>query len=60
MNSLNADAVYVRALCVYSTDLERGLEYLKRAITLDPDHSKTKALLLKLKIFKEKEEAGIT
>lgn len=60
INSSNADAVYVRALCVYPTDLERGLDCLKRAIALDPDHKKTKALAFKLRRFKEKEETGIT
>lgn len=51
--------MYIRALCVYSSDLEKGMEYLKRAIVLDPDHSKSKALALNLKRFKEKEKAGI-
>lgn len=59
INPLSSDAMYIRALCVYSSDLEKGMEYLKRAIVLDPDHTKSKALALKLKRFKEKEKAGI-
>lgn len=59
VNPSSADAVYIRALCIYPTDLDRGLKCLKKAIVLDPDHSKSKTLALKLKNFQEREKSGV-
>lgn len=55
----NADAIYVRALCLNKEDYERGIELMKRTVELDPDHEKAKTMLRKMKTFKQKEEIGI-
>lgn len=55
---LNADAAYIRALCVCNKDLEQGLKSLKAVVISDPDHKKAKSMLKRFKIFKEKENSG--
>uniref|UniRef100_A0AAG5DES2 J domain-containing protein n=1 Tax=Anopheles atroparvus TaxID=41427 RepID=A0AAG5DES2_ANOAO len=59
MNSANADAIYVRGLTLYYCDnLEKGLLHFERALLLDPDHKKAKAMRQKAKQLKEKKESG--
>ncbi|XP_053675830.1 dnaJ homolog subfamily C member 7 isoform X1 [Anopheles nili] len=59
MHSNNADAIYVRGLTLYYSDnLEKGLLHFERALMLDPDHKKAKAMRQKAKQLKEKKEAG--
>ncbi|XP_058125350.1 dnaJ homolog subfamily C member 7 isoform X2 [Anopheles ziemanni] len=58
-NSANADAIYVRGLTLYYCDnLEKGLLHFERALMLDPDHKKAKAMRQKAKQLKEKKETG--
>ncbi|XP_055600895.1 dnaJ homolog subfamily C member 7 isoform X2 [Uranotaenia lowii] len=58
-NSTNADAIYVRGLTLYYSDnLEKGLLHFERALQLDPDHKKAKAMRIKAKQLKERKEKG--
>uniref|UniRef100_A0A182TWZ8 J domain-containing protein n=1 Tax=Anopheles melas TaxID=34690 RepID=A0A182TWZ8_9DIPT len=58
-HSTNADAIYVRGLTLYYSDnLEKGLLHFERALMLDPDHKKAKAMRQKAKQLKEKKESG--
>lgn len=55
----NADAIYVRGLCLYYSDnLDKGLVHFQRTLTLDPDHSKARNLRVKAKSLKEKKQTG--
>ncbi|XP_058059184.1 dnaJ homolog subfamily C member 7 isoform X1 [Anopheles bellator] len=58
-HSTNADAIYVRGLTLYYSDnLEKGLLHFERALMMDPDHKKAKAMRLKAKQLKETKESG--
>uniref|UniRef100_A0A182PZF8 J domain-containing protein n=1 Tax=Anopheles farauti TaxID=69004 RepID=A0A182PZF8_9DIPT len=58
-HSTNADAIYVRGLTLYYGDnLDKGLLHFERAVMLDPDHKKAKAMRQKAKQLKEKKETG--
>lgn len=58
-NSTNADAIYVRGLTLYYSDnLDKGLLHFERALQLDPDHKKAKAMRIKAKQLKERKEKG--
>lgn len=59
-NPSNADAIYVRALCISHKDYDRGVKIMEKAVKFDPDHEKAKAMLRKMRKFKEKEEMGNT
>lgn len=57
-DSSSAEAVYIRALCLYQEDWEQGLKCLENVIRLDPDHRKAKAMISKIRRFQEKEKTG--
>lgn len=58
-DSSNAEAVYVRGLCLYYKDnLEKGLIHFERALSLDPDNKNAREMRLKAKNLKEKKELG--
>lgn len=58
-DSSNAEAVYVRGLCLYYSDnLEKGLIHFQRALALDPDNANARAMRIKAKGLKEKKEKG--
>lgn len=58
-DSTNADAVYVRGLCLYYGDnLEKGLTHFQRVLTLDPEHKNAKIMRVKAKNLKERRENG--
>lgn len=58
-DSTNAEAVYVRGLCLYYNDnLEKGLVHFQRALALDPDNANARAMRIKAKGLKEKKEKG--
>jgi DnaJ family protein C protein 7 len=58
-NPQNSDAIYVRGLTLYYSDnLEKGILHFERALTLDPDHKKAKAMRVKSKSLKDKKEKG--
>lgn len=59
-NPSDADAIYVRALCLIQEDFERGKLVMEKVIKFDPDHEKAKIMLRKMKKLKEKEELGNT
>lgn len=59
-DKLNADAVYVRALCMYYNDDERATELLKQLLRSDPDHEKCKIALRRSKLLRQKKEEGNT
>lgn len=55
----NADAVYVRGLCLYYSDnLDKGLVHFQRVLTLDPDHKMAREMRLRAKNLKERKETG--
>ncbi|XP_055298349.1 dnaJ homolog subfamily C member 7-like isoform X2 [Sitodiplosis mosellana] len=54
----SADAVYIRALCLYEKDWELGLKYFENVLILDPDHKKTIKRILTLRKFKQKDKIG--
>ncbi|XP_033248593.1 dnaJ homolog subfamily C member 7-like [Drosophila miranda] len=59
MDSTSADAIYVRGLCLYYKDnLEKRILHFERALTLDPDHYKSKQMRSKCKQLKEMKENG--
>jgi len=58
-DSSNAEAIYVRGLCLYYNDnLEKGLIHFERALSLDPDNKNTREMRFKAKNLKEKKEEG--
>lgn len=58
-DSVNAEAVYVRGLCLYYNDnLDKGLQHFERALQLDPDNSKARLMRVKAKKLREKKEKG--
>lgn len=58
-DSSNAEAVYVRGLCLYYSDnLEKGLIHFERALSLDPDNKNAREMRFKAKNLKEKKERG--
>ncbi|XP_043862281.1 dnaJ homolog subfamily C member 7-like [Drosophila santomea] len=59
LDTTSADAIYVRGLCLYFTDnLDKGILHFERALTLDPDHHKSKQMRSKCKQLKEMKENG--
>lgn len=59
LDAANADAVYVRGLCLYYSDnLDKGLAHFARALALDPDHKLARAMRLRAKRLKEQKEHG--
>lgn len=58
-DSVNAEAVYVRGLCLYYNDnLDKGLQHFERALQLDPDSSKARLMRVKAKQLRDKKEKG--
>lgn len=59
-DSSNAEAVYIRGLCLYYNDnLEKGLIHFERALSLDPDNKNAREMRFKAKNLKEKKERGM-
>lgn len=59
IDTTSADAIYIRGLCLYYSDnLDKSILHFERALQLDPDHKKAKAMRNKSKLLKEKKEAG--
>ena len=43
MDSMNADAVYVRGLCLYYQDqLDKAFQHFQQVLRLAPDHKKAR------------------
>lgn len=58
-DSSNADAVYIRGICLYFQDnLDKSIVHFVRVLSLDPDHQKAKLYRIKARSLKEKKEKG--
>lgn len=58
-NSRNADALFVRGLCLYYQDYEEeAFKCFTNALKVDPDHKKAKAIRKKAKLLKSTKDAG--
>lgn len=58
-DSTNADAIYVRGLCLYHEDnVDKAILYFQQVLRLAPDHAKAKAVYKKSKNLKQKKEDG--
>lgn len=58
-DSSNADAVYIRGICLYFQDnLDKSIVHFVRVLSLDPDHQKAKLFRIKARTLKEKKEKG--
>jgi len=60
-DNLNADAIYVRGLCLYYEDnVDRAFSHFTQVLRFAPDHVKAKEIYKKAKSLKTKKEAGNT
>lgn len=60
-NNLNADAIYIRGLCLYYQDnIDKAITHFQSVLQLAPDHQKALDAYKKTKILKLKKEAGNT
>ncbi|XP_065191221.1 dnaJ homolog subfamily C member 7-like [Sycon ciliatum] len=58
-DNLNADANYVRALCIYySDDIDKAVRLLTQILRSDPEHSKSKVVLRLARQLAQKKEDG--
>ncbi|KAM7332755.1 hypothetical protein ACRRTK_009463 [Alexandromys fortis] len=59
MDSTNADALYVRGLCLYYEDcIEKAVPFFVRALRMAPDHEKACIACRNAKALKAKKEDG--
>ncbi|XP_017139419.1 dnaJ homolog subfamily C member 7-like [Drosophila miranda] len=55
----SADAIFVRGLCLFYTDnVEKCIPHFEHALLLDPEHEKSKQMLIKAKKVKAMREEG--
>merc|ERR1712050_324965 len=60
-DNLNADAIYVRGLCLYYEDnVDRAFSHFTQVLRFAPDHVKAKEIYKKAKSLKTKKEEGNT
>lgn len=60
-DNLNADAIYVRGLCLYYEDnVDRAFTHFTQVLRLAPDHTRAKEIYRKAKLLKQKKEEGNT
>jgi len=60
-DNMNADAIYVRGLCLYYEDnVDRAFTHFQQVLRFAPDHSKAKEIYRKAKALKTKKEEGNT
>ena len=58
-DNLNADANYIRALCLYyKDDVEKAVKMLTQILRSDPDHAKSKVVLRLARQLNQKKEDG--
>ncbi|CAG2240098.1 DNAJC7 [Mytilus edulis] len=58
-DSLNADAIYVRGMCLYYNDnVDKAYQHFQKVLRLAPDHSKAKEIYKKAKALNAKKEEG--
>jgi len=59
MDNMNADAIYIRGLCLcYEDSVEKAFTHFQRVLRLDPDHQKAKDIYKKARVLKQKKEEG--
>ncbi|XP_022103561.1 dnaJ homolog subfamily C member 7-like isoform X2 [Acanthaster planci] len=55
----NADAIYVRGLCLYYQDnMDKAIQHFQQTLKLAPDHSPARIAFKKCKLLKSKKEEG--
>lgn len=55
----NADAMYVRGLCLYYEDnLDKAFSHFQQVLRLAPDHHKAKEVYKRAKLLKQKKDEG--
>jgi len=58
-DNMNADAIYVRGLCLYYEDnVDRAFTHFTQVLRFAPDHVKAKEIYRKAKTLKQKKEEG--
>jgi DnaJ family protein C protein 7 len=61
MDHMNADAIYVRGLCLYYEDnVDKAFTHFQQVLRLAPDHQKAKDVYKKAKLLKQKKDEGNT
>jgi len=61
IDNMNADAIYVRGLCLYYEDnVERAFSHFAQVLRFAPDHVRAKEIYKKAKSLKSKKEEGNT
>uniref|UniRef100_A0AAQ4R165 DnaJ (Hsp40) homolog, subfamily C, member 7 n=1 Tax=Gasterosteus aculeatus aculeatus TaxID=481459 RepID=A0AAQ4R165_GASAC len=61
IDSTNADALYVRGLCLYYEDcIEKAVQFFVQALRMAPDHDKARLACRDAKALKAKKEEGNT
>jgi len=59
MDNMNADAIYVRGLCLYYEDsVDKAFTHFQHVLRLAPDHQKAKDIYKKARVLKQKKEEG--
>lgn len=61
IDNMNADAIYVRGLCLYYEDnVDRAFSHFTQVLRFAPDHARAKEIYKKAKSLKSKKEEGNT
>jgi len=61
IDNLNADAIYVRGLCLYYEDnVDKAFSHFTQVLRFAPDHTRAKEIYKKAKSLKSKKEEGNT
>lgn len=61
LDNMNADAIYIRGLCLYYEDnVDRAFSHFTRVLKFDPDHAKAREIIKIAKSLKKKKEEGNT
>merc|ERR1711981_608187 len=59
LDNINAEAIYVRGLCLYYEDnVDKAFTHFQQVLRLAPDHTKAKEIYKKAKQLKQKKEEG--
>jgi len=59
MDNMNADAIYVRGLCLYYEDnVDKAFTHFQHVLRLAPDHQKAKDVYKKARLLKQKKQEG--
>ncbi|XP_015117799.1 dnaJ homolog subfamily C member 7 [Diachasma alloeum] len=58
VESSNIEAKYILGLCIYQSDVDRAVDYLRETLRLVPDHKKLVSLYKKAKKLADKKKAG--